>query len=74
MRKASMIKLKDYFCFLEKTVKISIIKSDPKDTKSAEKNNAENLLVIHDRKLTERYVKNWEDHARHSEVYVGRGK
>lgn len=41
-------------------------------TKSAEENNAENLLVIHDRKLAERYTKNWEDHARHSEAYAGR--
>jgi phosphatidylserine/phosphatidylglycerophosphate/cardiolipin synthase-like enzyme len=28
-------------------------------TKAAEENNAENLLVIHDRKLAERYMKNW---------------
>jgi len=41
-------------------------------TKSAEEKNAENLLVIHDRKLAERYTSNWEEHARHSEVYVGR--
>ena len=43
-------------------------------TKAAEENNAENLLVIHDKQLADRYIKNWEDHARHSEVYVGRGK
>jgi phosphatidylserine/phosphatidylglycerophosphate/cardiolipin synthase-like enzyme len=43
-------------------------------TRAAEENNAENLLVIRDKKLAERYMKNWEDHARHSEVYVGRGK
>ena len=43
-------------------------------TKAAEENNAENLLVIHDRKLGERYMKNWQDHAKHSEVYVGRRK
>ena len=43
-------------------------------TKAAEESNAENLLVIHDRKLAERYTKNWEEHARHSEVYVGRGR
>ena len=41
-------------------------------TKAAEENNAENLLVIHDRKLAERYTKNWQEHARHSEAYVGR--
>jgi phosphatidylserine/phosphatidylglycerophosphate/cardiolipin synthase-like enzyme len=43
-------------------------------TKAAEENNAENLLVIRDRRLSERYTKNWEKHAMHSEVYVGRGK
>ena len=43
-------------------------------TKRAEENNAENLLVIHDRKLAERYTKNWQDHERHSEVYRGRGR
>jgi phosphatidylserine/phosphatidylglycerophosphate/cardiolipin synthase-like enzyme len=42
-------------------------------TKAAEENNAENLLVIHDKQLTDRYIKNWEEHARHSEVYAGRG-
>jgi phosphatidylserine/phosphatidylglycerophosphate/cardiolipin synthase-like enzyme len=43
-------------------------------TKAAEENNAENLLVIHDKKLAERYTKNWDEHAKHSEVYAGRGK
>ena len=43
-------------------------------TKAAEENNAENLLVIHDKKLAERYIKNWQEHERHWEVYVGRGK
>jgi phosphatidylserine/phosphatidylglycerophosphate/cardiolipin synthase-like enzyme len=43
-------------------------------TKAAEESNAENLLVIHDRKLAERYTKNWQEHERHSEVYGGRGK
>jgi len=41
-------------------------------TKAAEEKNAENLLVIRDRKLAERYMKNWHEHERHSEVYVGR--
>ena len=40
--------------------------------KAAEENNAENLLVIRDSKLAERYTKNWQDHERHSEVYTGR--
>lgn len=26
-----------------------------------------------DIKLAERYVKNWPEHAKHSEVYLGRG-
>jgi len=44
-------------------------------TKAAEENNAENPLVIHNRKLlAERYTGNWQEHERHSEVYVGRGK
>ena len=43
-------------------------------TKAAEENNAENLLVIRDSKLAERYTKNWQDHERHSEVYTGRGR
>ena len=43
-------------------------------TKAAEENNAENLLVIGDRKLAERYTKNWQEHKKHSEVYVGRGR
>jgi len=40
-------------------------------TKAAEENNAENLLVIHDKKLAERYIKNWQEHDRHSEIYKG---
>jgi len=43
-------------------------------TKAAEESNAENLLVIRDKKLAERYIKNWQEHERHSEVYGGRGK
>ena len=43
-------------------------------TKAAEVNNAENLLVIHDKKLAERYIKNWQEHERHSDEYVGRGR
>ena len=43
-------------------------------TKAAEENNAENLLVIRDRKLAERYIRNWQEHAQHSEVYSGRGR
>jgi phosphatidylserine/phosphatidylglycerophosphate/cardiolipin synthase-like enzyme len=43
-------------------------------TKAAEEKNAENLLVIHDKKAASLYVKNWQEHERHSEVYVGRGR
>ena len=43
-------------------------------TKAAEENNAENLLVIRDRKLAERYIENWQEHERHSEVYTGKGR
>ena len=35
-------------------------------TKAAEENNAENLLIIHDKKLAERYTRNWQEHERHS--------
>ena len=38
-------------------------------TKAAEESNAENLLVIHDKKLAESYTRNWQEHERHSEVY-----
>jgi phosphatidylserine/phosphatidylglycerophosphate/cardiolipin synthase-like enzyme len=43
-------------------------------TKAAEGKNAENLLMIHDRKLASLYTKNWQERAGHLEVYVGRGK
>ncbi len=43
-------------------------------TKAAEESNAENLLVIRDRRLAELYTKNWQDHERHSESYPGRGR
>jgi phosphatidylserine/phosphatidylglycerophosphate/cardiolipin synthase-like enzyme len=38
-------------------------------TKQAEERNAENLLVIRDRKLAELYTKNWQEHAGHSQGY-----
>jgi phosphatidylserine/phosphatidylglycerophosphate/cardiolipin synthase-like enzyme len=43
-------------------------------TKAAEEKDAENLLVIRDKKLASLYTKNWQDHAQHSEVYTGRGR
>jgi phosphatidylserine/phosphatidylglycerophosphate/cardiolipin synthase-like enzyme len=42
-------------------------------TKAAEEKNAENLLIIHDSKLAEKYVKNWREHAQHSDAYIGNG-
>jgi phosphatidylserine/phosphatidylglycerophosphate/cardiolipin synthase-like enzyme len=43
-------------------------------SKAAEQNNAENLLIVHDKKLAERYTKNCQEHERHSETYVGTGE
>jgi phosphatidylserine/phosphatidylglycerophosphate/cardiolipin synthase-like enzyme len=43
-------------------------------TEQAEKHNAENLLVIDDAGLAERYLANWHDHEAHSEPYTGRGE
>jgi phosphatidylserine/phosphatidylglycerophosphate/cardiolipin synthase-like enzyme len=42
-------------------------------TNAAEKKNAENLLIIHDRKLAEKYVKNWDELVQHLKLYVGSG-
>ena len=41
-------------------------------TTAAERQNAENLLVIHDRALAARYSANWHDHAAHSTRHAGR--
>jgi phosphatidylserine/phosphatidylglycerophosphate/cardiolipin synthase-like enzyme len=41
-------------------------------TTAAERQNAENLLVIHDRALAARYTENWRSHAAHSARYSGR--
>ena len=41
-------------------------------TKAAEENNAENLLVIDDPALAEKYIDNWQAHLKHSERYQGR--
>jgi phosphatidylserine/phosphatidylglycerophosphate/cardiolipin synthase-like enzyme len=42
-------------------------------TKAAEEHNAENLLVIQDAALADKYTANWQAHAQHSEPYAGRG-
>jgi phosphatidylserine/phosphatidylglycerophosphate/cardiolipin synthase-like enzyme len=41
-------------------------------TKHAEEDNAENLLVIQDPALAEKYAANWKVHAAHSEIYEGK--
>ena len=41
-------------------------------TKAAEEQNAENLLVIQDAALAEKYAANWKVHADHSEPYAGK--
>jgi phosphatidylserine/phosphatidylglycerophosphate/cardiolipin synthase-like enzyme len=43
-------------------------------TKAAEESNAENLLVIRDKTIADRYIANWEKHAEHSEVYEGKDR
>jgi len=43
-------------------------------TKSAEENNAENLLVLRDRALAARYYRNWQEHRAHSEVFAPRAE
>lgn len=43
-------------------------------TQRAENNNAENLLVIRDGKLASIYLKNFQKHWQHSEVYTPRFK
>jgi len=41
-------------------------------TTAAERQNAENLLVVRDHALAARYAENWRAHAEHSTPYVGR--
>ena len=41
-------------------------------TKAAEEKNAENLLIIRNKKLAEIYIDNWYKHKEHSERYGGR--
>jgi phosphatidylserine/phosphatidylglycerophosphate/cardiolipin synthase-like enzyme len=41
-------------------------------TKSAEENNAENLLVIRSPELAGKYTDNWKTHLGHSEKYAGK--
>jgi len=41
-------------------------------TKAAEEKNAENLLIICDRELADKYIANWKLHEAHSEMYQGK--
>ena len=41
-------------------------------TNQAERENAENLLIIRDRVIAEQYLENWHDHEAHAEPYEGR--
>jgi phosphatidylserine/phosphatidylglycerophosphate/cardiolipin synthase-like enzyme len=41
-------------------------------TKAAEEKNAENLLIIRNKKLAKKYIENWNKHENHSERYEGR--
>ncbi len=41
-------------------------------SRAAEERNAENLLVIRDKVLAEKYSNNWQEHEKHSEPYAGR--
>jgi phosphatidylserine/phosphatidylglycerophosphate/cardiolipin synthase-like enzyme len=51
---------------------VAVITGSFNFTTAAERQNAENLLVIHDRALAARYIENWRDHAAHSTHYSGR--
>ena len=43
-------------------------------TSSAEKSNAENMLVLRDPELVKRYRSEWQRHQMHSDRYQGRGE
>ena len=43
-------------------------------TKTAEEQNAENLLIIRNRAVAETYIKNYMEHSRHSEPYPAKTK
>lgn len=51
---------------------VAVITGSFNFTTAAERQNAENLLVIHDPTLAARYTENWRDHAAHSTHYSGR--
>ncbi|MHB8068760.1 MAG: phospholipase D family nuclease [Desulfobaccales bacterium] len=43
-------------------------------TRAAERDNAENLLLINDAELAARYLENWRLHAEHSQIYLGKDR
>jgi len=49
---------------------VQIITGSFNFTKAAEESNAENLLIITDKKIAEAYIDNWYRHARHSKKYA----
>jgi phosphatidylserine/phosphatidylglycerophosphate/cardiolipin synthase-like enzyme len=42
-------------------------------TKAAQERNTENVLIVPDTALAAQYTQNWQAHAQHSQLYVGRG-
>ena len=41
-------------------------------TTAAEEHNAENLLVVRDAAIAQKYISNWETHSAHSQAYAGK--
>jgi phosphatidylserine/phosphatidylglycerophosphate/cardiolipin synthase-like enzyme len=41
-------------------------------TKAADEKNAGNLLIIFNKVTVDKYVRNWQGHAEHSEIYQGK--
>jgi phosphatidylserine/phosphatidylglycerophosphate/cardiolipin synthase-like enzyme len=41
-------------------------------TKAAEEKNAENLLIVRDKELADKFIANWHLHEGHSEAYQGK--
>jgi phosphatidylserine/phosphatidylglycerophosphate/cardiolipin synthase-like enzyme len=50
----------------------TVITGSSSFTKAAEEKHSENLPIIRDNDLAEKYTENWKDHAAHSDVYKGR--
>jgi phosphatidylserine/phosphatidylglycerophosphate/cardiolipin synthase-like enzyme len=50
----------------------SVITGSFNFSKAAEEDNAENILIIHDLNVADKYLSNWEIHSRHSKPYEGK--